>query len=57
MDVGLYIHVPFCVQKCLYCDFTSYDNMPDLYWPYTEALLQEMAREAAARKDSVAATV
>ncbi len=47
MEIGLYIHVPFCVQKCLYCDFTSYDNMPDLYWPYTEALLQELAREGA----------
>lgn len=21
---GLYIHIPFCVQKCKYCDFTSY---------------------------------
>lgn len=47
MEIGLYIHVPFCVQKCLYCDFTSYDNMPDMYWPYTEALLQELAREGA----------
>lgn len=22
--LGLYIHIPFCVQKCRYCDFTSY---------------------------------
>lgn len=22
--LGLYIHIPFCVQKCLYCDFCSY---------------------------------
>lgn len=48
MEIGLYLHVPFCVQKCLYCDFTSYDNMPDLFWSYTDALVQEMAREGAA---------
>ena len=21
---ALYLHIPFCVQKCLYCDFASY---------------------------------
>lgn len=23
-NLGLYIHIPFCVEKCLYCDFVSY---------------------------------
>ncbi len=54
MEIGLYIHVPFCVQKCLYCDFTSYDNMTDLFWSYTDALLQEIGKEGAAlAKDGV----
>ena len=22
--IGIYVHIPFCVQKCLYCDFNSY---------------------------------
>ena len=21
---GIYVHIPFCRQKCLYCDFNSY---------------------------------
>ncbi|WP_129596745.1 radical SAM family heme chaperone HemW [Anaerophilus nitritogenes] len=27
-NIGLYIHIPFCVKKCFYCDFCSY---PDTY--------------------------
>ena len=22
-DLGLYLHIPFCVRKCAYCDFLS----------------------------------
>lgn len=25
-DLSLYIHIPFCVHKCKYCDFLSFDN-------------------------------
>ncbi|MBQ9870395.1 MAG: radical SAM family heme chaperone HemW [Eubacterium sp.] len=25
-NLSLYIHIPFCVQKCLYCDFLSFDD-------------------------------
>lgn len=38
---GLYIHVPFCRKKCLYCDFVSFDCTND-YAGYVAALLQEM---------------
>ena len=26
---GVYVHIPFCVQKCAYCDFVSY-QVPDI---------------------------
>ena len=39
----LYIHVPFCVYKCAYCNFYSIVNMnsPDLYKKYLDALIKE----------------
>ena len=44
MDVmGLYIHIPFCQSKCIYCDFNSYSGCDALYGPYQAALYQEMS--------------
>lgn len=43
MNIGLYIHIPFCQQKCLYCDFPSHDNLVHLYQPYITALCQEIS--------------
>jgi len=46
---GLYLHVPFCRRKCLYCDFFSSTDL-DALGAWGEALLQELAlaTEAAA---------
>lgn len=41
-DMGIYIHIPFCKQKCIYCDFPAYQNLQDYYDTYLYALLQEM---------------
>lgn len=42
---GLYIHVPFCVRKCPYCDFYSVpvDSARDLVKVYIEALETELS--------------
>ena len=40
--IGLYVHVPFCKQKCFYCDFNSYANLSRLHPKYTDALIKEM---------------
>ena len=37
-EVALYIHIPFCKQKCFYCDFPSYATIDDLMSDYIEAL-------------------
>lgn len=38
---GLYIHVPFCAKRCLYCDFFSNTEMK-YKEPYVAALIREM---------------
>lgn len=41
--LGLYIHIPFCLQKCGYCDFYSEAGLPDdLKKAYVEALCREI---------------
>lgn len=39
---GLYIHIPFCVSKCLYCDFYSSTSLSILSF-FLDALFDEMA--------------
>jgi len=44
LTIGLYIHIPFCIRKCNYCDFVSYpDRRPATRQAYLAALEQEMA--------------
>ncbi|QXE86024.1 radical SAM family heme chaperone HemW [Geomonas nitrogeniifigens] len=42
MRAGLYIHFPFCLKKCLYCDFNSTAWSGDELSGYVELLLREM---------------
>ena len=43
---GLYIHVPFCARRCIYCDFYSNTNME-----YKEAYISALLREMEMRHD------
>lgn len=33
-NIGIYVHIPFCKQKCKYCDFKSYAGKEDLIEQY-----------------------
>lgn len=39
----LYVHIPFCVKKCRYCDFLSAPAPEDVRQAYTEQLKKEIA--------------
>lgn len=41
-SVALYIHIPFCAQKCLYCDFPSYAGKENCMTDYATALAKEI---------------
>lgn len=40
-ELGLYIHIPFCKQKCYYCDFISYPNKDNFIESYINTLINE----------------
>lgn len=40
--LSLYIHIPFCVKKCNYCDFLSYAAAEEEREAYVQALLREI---------------
>ena len=46
-EVGLYVHLPWCVRKCPYCDFNSHPLNGTLReTEYRDALLRDLARES-----------
>lgn len=47
-DLSLYIHIPFCVKKCNYCDFLSAPCDEESKQRYVESLCREMEERAEA---------
>ena len=41
-EIGIYIHIPFCIKKCEYCDFVSYCNKEKYVPQYINALKKEI---------------
>ena len=41
-ELGIYIHIPFCKQKCFYCDFCSFANKKEMQEKYVEAVINEI---------------
>lgn len=42
--LGIYIHIPFCVRKCAYCDFYSMSMSDGLASAYTSKIIGELNR-------------
>lgn len=41
-EIGIYVHIPFCKSKCLYCDFTSYTDKNTEIRRYVDCLKREI---------------
>ncbi len=41
-EIGIYIHIPFCKQKCKYCDFVSFSDKEIYINDYIECILKEL---------------
>ncbi len=52
-DISLYVHIPFCLRKCRYCDFATYPMRPDLIEPFLSALETEAERVGSAVQGAV----
>ena len=52
-ELGIYIHIPFCKQKCYYCDFISFENKQNEIGQYCKALIKEIQHESKNIKESV----
>ena len=57
MKTALYVHVPFCLRRCTYCDFNTYAGLLKLRTAYVTALEQELARGAAEQPELEATTL
>ena len=53
MTYGLYIHIPFCIKKCAYCDFVSTCAPEERQRAYFAALKQELKSCKGKQLDSV----
>ena len=46
LGLGVYVHIPFCLHRCNYCDFNTYEGLDELHEPYVEALVADVVRNA-----------
>ncbi len=55
--IGLYVHIPYCRQKCSYCDFNSYASMEGTVPEYFNALNNEISSYSDMLQDFTVKTV
>lgn len=56
-ELELYIHIPFCIRKCAYCDFLSGQRKAEEIENYVEALISEIKTYQALSLNEIVRTV
>lgn len=55
--IAIYIHIPFCKQKCKYCDFTSFSGYENKVRIYVNSLLREIEWYSKKTKEYIVTSV
>ena len=50
---GIYVHLPFCESKCVYCNFASFVAEEDVKKRYIQSLIQEIKQSEGGRADTI----
>lgn len=56
-EIGIYVHIPFCMSKCLYCDFNSFAKKDNCIDPYIKSLIKEIEEYAKENKNIMVKTI
>ncbi len=56
-ELELYIHIPFCVRKCLYCDFLSFAAPESAYQSYIDQLIAEIYGQSVCFQESCVTSI
>ena len=56
-ELELYIHIPFCIRKCAYCDFLSFAAPERIYRDYMDKLIEEIYGQSACFQESVVTSI
>jgi len=54
---GVYVHIPFCLHRCHYCDFNTYTGQDELHGAYVDALVFHIDEVARSRPQRTATSV
>lgn len=52
-NIGIYVHIPFCKQKCKYCDFISFKCNENKIENYVDCVIKEIIDKAAEVKERI----
>ena len=56
-EFSIYIHIPFCISKCKYCDFNSYANCDEMIEPYINSVINQIENDNHFTKDNICKTI